>query len=76
MKKIITINGMTCEHCQARVEKALNAIDGVAAQVNLKKKTATVILEKPIDDEVLKNAVKEAGYEAVSVEEKKGLFGN
>ena len=28
MKKIIEIHGMSCEHCQASVEKALNAIDG------------------------------------------------
>jgi len=75
MKKIITINGMSCEHCQATVEKALNAIDGVEAKVDLKKKTATVTLKKPVEDEVLKNTVNGAGYEAVSIEEKKGLFG-
>jgi P-type Cu+ transporter len=75
MKKVITINGMSCEHCQAAVEKALNAIDGVEAKVDLKKKIATVTLKTPVEVEVLKNAVNEAGYEAVSVEEKKGLFG-
>lgn len=32
MKKIMEIKGMTCEHCQARVEKALNSIDGVEAK--------------------------------------------
>ncbi len=75
MKKVISINGMTCGHCQAAVEKALNAIDGVEAKVNLNKKTATVTLAKPVADETLKNAVTEAGYEVVSVTEKKGLFG-
>jgi len=75
MKKVISINGMSCEHCQARVEKALNAIDGVEAKVDLKKKNATVTLQSDVNDEVLKNAVKEAGYEPVSIEEKKGLFG-
>lgn len=75
MKKVISINGMTCGHCQAAVEKALNAIDGVEAKVNLNKKTATVMLAKPVADETLKNAVTEAGYEVVSVTEKKGLFG-
>lgn len=75
MKKVITVEGMSCEHCQARVEKALNAIEGVEAKVDLKKKTATVNMQNPVADEVLKNAVKEAGYEPVSVEEKKGLFG-
>jgi len=75
MKKVITINGMSCEHCKARVEKALNAIDGVEAKVDLKKNNAIVSLTTEVSDEVLKNAVNEAGYEAVSVEEKKGLFG-
>ena len=74
MKKVITIKGMSCEHCKARVEKALNAINGVEAKVDLKKNNATVSLKTEVSDETLKNAVNEAGYEAVSVEEKKGLF--
>lgn len=76
MKKVITVNGMSCAHCQARVEKALNEIEGVDAKVDLRKKTATVSMKTPVDDEVLKNAVTAAGYEPVSVQEKKGLFGN
>lgn len=75
MKKVISINGMSCEHCQARVEKALNAIDGVEAKVSLKKNIAVVDLKKDVDDQILKNAVNEAGYEAVSVAPQKGLFG-
>ena len=75
MKKIITINGMSCAHCQARVEAALNAIEGVEAKVDLNKKIAVVTLASDVSDEVLMNAVKEAGYEPVSVEVKKGLFG-
>lgn len=74
MKKIVEINGMSCEHCQARVEKALNAIEGVEAKVELKKKRAVVNLTKAVDDQILKDAVTEAGYEAVAVSEKKGLF--
>lgn len=74
MKKIIEINGMTCEHCQARVEKALNTINGVEAKVELKKKRAVVNLTKDIDDQLLADTVTEAGYEVVSVKEKKGLF--
>ena len=74
MKKEITINGMSCGHCQARVEKALNAIPGVEAKVDLKKKTATVSLSGEVADEVLMNAVREAGYDPVAIKEKKGLF--
>lgn len=74
MKKEITINGMSCGHCQARVEKALNAIPGVEAKVDLKKKTATVSLSADVADEVLMGAVREAGYDPVAIKEKKGLF--
>ncbi len=75
MKKIIKIEGMTCSHCQARVEKALNAIAGVNAKVDLKKKAAVVSFDSDVNDSVFKDAVTEAGYEVVSIEEKKGLFG-
>jgi copper ion binding protein len=75
MKKVITVEGMQCEHCREHVEKALNSIGGVKAKVDLKKKTATVELSSDVSDQTLKDAVKEAGYEAVSITEKKGLFG-
>ena len=75
MKKVIEINGMTCGHCQARVEKALNGIDGVEAKVDLKKKQATVQMTKEVSDETFKSVIEEAGYEVVSIAEKKGLFG-
>ncbi|MDF2484104.1 MAG: Heavy metal transport/detoxification protein [Herbinix sp.] len=74
MKKIIEIKGMTCEHCQARVEKVLNAIDGVDAKVELKKNRAVVNLKKDIDDQTLRDTVTEAGYQVECISEKKGLF--
>jgi copper ion binding protein len=75
MKKIIAIEGMSCAHCQARVEKALNALPGVKAKVDLKKKNATVDLSAEVSDTTLMDAVNNVGYQAVSVSEKKGLFG-
>lgn len=74
MKKIININGMSCGHCQARVEKALNNLEGVEAKVELKKNRAVVTLKQDISDQTLTDTVVEAGYEVVSIEEKKGLF--
>ena len=68
MTKTMTINGMMCAHCQAHVEKALNAIDGVTAVVDLEAKTATVTLTHDVADDVLKNAVTEVGYEVVSIQ--------
>ena len=67
MTKTMSINGMMCAHCQAHVEKALNAIDGVEAKVNLETKTATLTLSKDVSDDVLRGAVTEAGYEVVSI---------
>ena len=68
MEKKIMINGMMCAHCQAHVEKALNAIDGVEAKVNLEAKTATLTLSKDVSDDVLRGAVTEAGDEVVSIQ--------
>lgn len=74
MKKIIEIKGMTCGHCQARVEKALGAIEGVTAKVDLKKGQAVVEISGAADDETLTGAVTQAGYGVVSITEKKGFF--
>lgn len=75
MKKLITIEGMHCEHCQARAEKALNAMEGVEAKVNLKNKQATITLSRDIPDEEFAKVIEDAGYQMVSIKEKKGLFG-
>lgn len=76
MKKIVKVDGMNCSHCQAKVESALSALDGVSeAKVNLKKKIAVVTLEKEVNDDTLLKAVNDAGFKGVSVEIKKGLFG-
>ena len=66
-EKIMKIEGMSCGHCSARVEQALNAIDGVSAKVNLEAKTASVVLSKPVEDQVLVKAVTDAGYEVVGI---------
>ena len=67
MNKTMVINGMMCAHCQAHVEKALNAIDGVEAKVDLAAKTATLTLSRDVSDEVLRQAVTDAGYEVVEI---------
>ena len=75
MKKIIKIEGMSCEHCKKRVEDALSQLEGVkSAKVNLKEKEAVVSLKNDVSDDVLKAKVKEAGYEPIGTEIKKGLF--
>ena len=67
MEKIMIVEGMSCGHCSARVEKALNAIEGVSAKVNLETKEAAITLSRPVEDGVLKAAVEEAGYEVAEI---------
>jgi Cu+-exporting ATPase len=68
MEKTIKIKGMTCNNCKIHVEKALNSLDGVKAEVNLENNLARVLLSKEISNETLKQAVKESGYEVTSIE--------
>ena len=67
VKKEMIIEGMSCAHCSGRVEKALNAIEGVKASVDLEAKTAYVDLEEEVSDDVLTQAVTEAGYEVKDI---------
>ncbi len=65
MKKVLSVEGMMCAHCKMHVEKALSAIDGVEEAVaDLEKKQATVTLSKDVPDQILVDAVTEAGYTA------------
>lgn len=65
MTKTIRIEGMSCKHCAMRVEKALNALEGVNATVNLAESTATVESVAEVDVETLAVAVTKAGYALV-----------
>ena len=60
MKKTVTIEGMMCAHCVAHVEKALTALPGVKATVDLTSGTAVV--EGDVTDEAIRAAVTDAGY--------------
>ncbi len=69
MKKVIKIEGMMCPRCQAHVEKALSAVEGVeSVEVSLEEKSATVTLGADVSNEVLTNAVTDAGYDVVGCE--------
>lgn len=67
MEKTIDIEGMSCAHCVKHVTEALNAIDGVKAEVSLENKNAKVSLQKEVSDDVLKEAVVKAGYEVKGI---------
>ena len=69
MTKTMKIEGMMCGHCEARVKKTLEGIEGVTGvEVSHEKGTAVVTLEKEIADSVLKEAVEAQDYKVVSVE--------
>lgn len=67
MEKTIDIEGMSCAHCVKHVTEALDAIDGVKAEVSLENKNAKVSLQKEVSDDVLKEAVVKAGYEVKGI---------
>ena len=67
MKKIINIEGMSCNHCVAHVREALEAIDGVKVMdVSLDNKNALV--ETEVNNDVLTKAIEEEGYDVKSIE--------
>ncbi|MDY4680873.1 MAG: heavy metal translocating P-type ATPase [Lachnospiraceae bacterium] len=68
MKKVLNVEGMMCEHCEATVKKALESVDGVvSAKADRNAKTAVVELSKDVDDAVLKKAVEDKDYKVTGV---------
>lgn len=68
MTKVISIEGMMCNHCTGTAQKALEAVEGVkAVTMSLEQKNATVELASDVADEVLTKAVVDAGYEVKGV---------
>lgn len=69
MTKTLKVEGMMCMHCEARVKKALEAIDGVETAVaSHEKGTAVVTLSKDVAYEVLKKAVEDQDYQVTGIE--------
>ena len=69
MTKVMTIEGMMCNHCTGRVQQVLSELEGVrAVEMSLEDKTATVTLSADVAEQVLVDTVTSAGYRVVSVE--------
>ena len=69
MTKTMKIEGMMCKHCEARVKKALEAVEGVElAEVSHEAGTAVVTLKAPVDNSVLKAAVEAQDYPVLGIE--------
>lgn len=66
MKKVINIEGMSCNHCVAHVKEALEEINGVnVLEVSLDNKNAVV--ETEVENNILIEAIEEEGYDVVSI---------
>lgn len=66
-ERVLTVEGMHCENCQARVENAINRLEGAACRVDLRKKTATVSYSREIPEETLRQAVEKLGYRVTEI---------
>ena len=65
---VLTIEGMMCEHCEATVKKALEALPGVlSAEASHRDGIARVEAEKPLDENALRQAVEAEDYEVKGI---------
>ncbi|MEW1859055.1 MULTISPECIES: heavy-metal-associated domain-containing protein [unclassified Streptomyces] len=63
---VYSVSGMTCGHCESAVSKEVGAIPGVTSATAVAGSgLLTVASEQPLDDEAVRAAVDEAGYELV-----------
>ncbi|SDY50382.1 cation-transporting P-type ATPase A/B/Cu+-exporting ATPase [Saccharopolyspora shandongensis] len=60
----LSVSGMTCAACSARIERKLNKLDGVHATVNYAARRASVTAASSVDDALLVETVEKAGYQA------------
>ena len=66
-RRTIHISGMECQHCVSSVTEALNAMDGVAATVDLSSQSAKVSCDRAVGEEELRRAVEKAGFHVISI---------
>ena len=66
--KTIYIEGMSCGHCSKRVKEVLKNIKDVkSVKVNLEAKKAVVALKNDIENEILKTAVEDIGFQVINI---------
>ena len=62
----LNVDGMMCQHCEARVKSTLESTDGVlCALPSHEKKQVVIKLSKSVDVNVLKRAIEEQGYKVI-----------
>ena len=67
--KTIFIEGMSCGHCSKRVEEALKTIKGVkSVSISLEDKKAEITLKTEVNNEALKSAIEDIGFQIINIE--------
>ncbi|MCR4691994.1 MAG: cation transporter [Lachnospiraceae bacterium] len=66
-EKRIRIEGMVCDNCAARVQNALNAIEGVSAKVRRSRGEAVVKADREIDADLLTGVISDLGYKVIDI---------
>ncbi len=68
MKKVVKIEGMSCNHCVMRVKKALSEISGVTeVVVELENRRAIVTCEGKVEESTLKETVEKLGFKVLDI---------
>ena len=65
--RTIKISGMHCQNCVNSVARALNSLDGVSAKVSLRDNSAEVSFDRSVEEDRLRRAVEDAGFEVLSI---------
>ena len=65
--KTVDIEGMHCENCKNSIERSVNKIDGASCQVNLKKKQATIEVDREIDDADIRIAIERLDFKVTGI---------
>lgn len=66
-KKVVSIEGMHCEHCKTSIEKAINALGGTACIVHLDEGNAEIFMSREISDDTIKKSIEELGFTVTNI---------
>ncbi len=76
MKKIISVTGMHCAHCEKAVEDAIKSIDSVTkVKADHEKNTVTVTMKNDVDEKLFIQAIENEGFTVGEITVKTGIFG-
>ncbi|MCH4072975.1 heavy-metal-associated domain-containing protein [Pseudoramibacter sp.] len=67
-EKKVNIQGMHCEQCERHIQRQLNRIDGLSAEVNWKKGEALVKMDREIKDDLIKRTIERLDYHVTDIQ--------